>query len=133
MHRSICIYSSPRFTFIYNVVHCCCIISYGKSFTPDDIPVFDSADGGINEWKWDYLINETIFKTKEKYGFDWLIFWNDVLTLIKNYINFIRSRLSPCCDYVLISRNGKQFSKLSNVFERAVVFSYWKIYKADTI
>ena len=38
------------------------------------------------------IINQTIFKTKEKYGFDSLIFSNDVLTLIKNYINFIR----PC-------------------------------------
>ena len=48
------------------------------------------------------IINQTIFKAKEKYGFDSLIFSNDVLTLIKNYINFIRPRLNPCCDYVLI-------------------------------
>ena len=67
-------------------------------------------------------INQTIFKTKEKYGFDSLIFSNDVLTLIKNYINFIRPLLNPCCDYVLICRNGKQISKLSNIFGR-VVFS----------
>ena len=66
------------------------------------------------------IINQTIFKTKEKYGFDSLIFSNDVLTLIKNYINFRRSRLSPCCGYVLICRNGKQISKLSNIFGRVV-------------
>ena len=30
------------------------------------------------------IINQTIFKTKDKYGFDSLIFSNDVLTLIKN-------------------------------------------------
>ena len=35
------------------------------------------------------IINQTIFKTKEKYEYDLLIFSNDVLTLIKNYINFI--------------------------------------------
>ena len=52
------------------------------------------------------IINQTIFKTKEKYGFDSIIFSNDVLTLIKNYINFIRPRLNPCWDYVLICRNG---------------------------
>ena len=57
-----------------------------------------------------------LFKTKEKYGFDSLIFSNDVLTLIKNYINFIRPRLNPCCDYVLICRNGKQISKLRAIF-----------------
>ena len=36
------------------------------------------------------IINQTIFKIKEKYGFDSLISSNDVLTLIKKYVNFIR-------------------------------------------
>ena len=80
------------------------------------------------------IINQTIFKTKEKYGFHSLIFSNDdVLTFIKNCINFIRPRLNPCCDYVLICQNGKQISKLSNIFARVVFFSNWKIYKLDTI
>ena len=72
------------------------------------------------------IINQTIFKTKGKYGFDSLIFSNDVLTLIKNYINFIRPRLNPCCDYVLICRNGKQISKLSNIFGRVVFLAIGK-------
>ena len=72
------------------------------------------------------IINQTIFKTKEKYEFDSLIFSNDVLTLIKNYINFIRPRLNPCCDYVLICRNGKQISKLSNIFGRVVFLAIEK-------
>ena len=72
------------------------------------------------------IINQTIFKTKEKYGFDSLIFSNDVLTLIKNYINFIRPRLNPCCDFVLICRNGKQISKLSNIFGRVVFLAIGK-------
>ena len=38
--------------------------------------------------------NGIIFKTKENYGFDSLVFSNYVLTLIKNYINFIRPRLN---------------------------------------
>ena len=72
------------------------------------------------------IINQTIFKTKEKYGFDSLIFSNDVLTLIKNYINFIRPPLNPCCDFVLICRNGKQISKLSNIFGRVVFLAIGK-------
>ena len=72
------------------------------------------------------IINQTILKTKGKYGFDSLIFSNDVLTLIKNYINFIRPRLNPCCDYVLICRNGKQISKLSNIFGRVVFLAIGK-------
>ena len=55
------------------------------------------------------IINQIIFKTKEKYEFNSVIFSNDVLTLIKNYIHFIRPRLNPYCGYVLICRNGKQF------------------------
>ena len=44
------------------------------------------------------IINQTIFKTNEKYGFDSLTFSSDVLTLIKNYINIIRPHLNPYCD-----------------------------------
>ena len=72
------------------------------------------------------IINQTIFKTKEKYGFDSLIFSNDVLTLIKNYINFIRPLFNQCCDRVLICRNGKQISKLSNIFGRVVFLAIGK-------
>lgn len=66
------------------------------------------------------VINQTVFKTKEKYGLDSLMFSNDVLTLIKNYMNFIRSRLNPSCDYILICRNAKQILKLCNMFGRIV-------------
>ena len=66
------------------------------------------------------IINQNIFKTNEKYGFDSLIFSVDVLTLINNYIDLIRPRLNPVCDYVLICRNGTQLSKLSDIFGRIV-------------
>ena len=72
------------------------------------------------------ILNQTIFKIKEKYGFDWLIFSNDVLTLINNYIDLIQTSLNPCCDYVLICRNGKQISKLSNIFGRVVFLAIGK-------
>ena len=72
------------------------------------------------------IISQTIFKTKEKYGFDLLIFSNDVLTLRKNYINIVRPRLNPCCDYVLICRNSKEISKLSNTFGRIVFLAIGK-------
>ena len=72
------------------------------------------------------IINQTIFKTKEKYVLDSLIFSNDVLNLRKNYINFERPRLNPCCDYVLICLNGKRISKLSNIFGRLVFLAIGK-------
>ena len=64
--------------------------------------------------------------SKEKYGFDSLIFSNDVLNLIKNYIDFIRPRLNPSCDYVFVCQNGKKISKLSNIFGKEVVLAIGK-------
>ena len=72
------------------------------------------------------IINQAIFKTNYKYGFDSLMFSNNVLTLIKNYINIIQPRLNPCCGYDLICRNGKQISKLSNIFGRIAFLAIGK-------
>ena len=36
------------------------------------------------------------------------------------FINYIRPRLNPVCSYLLICRNGKQISKLINIFGRIV-------------
>ena len=66
------------------------------------------------------LIDQTIFKTKERYGFDTLIFSEQVKHILKGYINCIRPRLKPICDYVLVTRNGTQLSRLSDVFGRLV-------------
>ena len=55
-----------------------------------------------------------------------LIFSNDLLTMIKNYIKFIRPRLNLCCEYVLICRSCKQISKLSNIFGRVVLLAIGK-------
>ena len=59
------------------------------------------------------IINRPLFKTNGKYGFD-------SLTLVTGYMNYIRPRLNPACNYLLVCRNGKQVSKLTNIFGRAV-------------
>ena len=66
------------------------------------------------------IINQTLFKTNEKYGFVSLSFSVDVLTLVTGYLNYIRPRLNPACNYLLLCRNGKQISKLTNIFGRVV-------------
>ena len=66
------------------------------------------------------IIIETLFKTNEKYGFDSLLFSVDVLTLATGYMNYIRPLLNPACNYLLDCRNGKQISKLTNIFDRVV-------------
>ena len=66
------------------------------------------------------IIDQTVFKTNEKYGFDSLIFSENVLHILNGYIKCIRPRLHPVCDYLLISRNGTQLLRLSDVFGRII-------------
>lgn len=66
------------------------------------------------------IIDQTKFKTQDRYGFDSLIFNTNVLTLINGYIDNIRNRLNPSCSYLLICRNGNQLVNFSSVFGRIV-------------
>ena len=66
------------------------------------------------------IINQTLLKTNGKYGFDSLLFSADELTLVTGYMNYIRPRLNPGCNYLLACRNDKQISKLTNIFGRVV-------------
>ena len=74
----------------------------------------------------DGIIDQTVFKTSEKYGFDSLIFPKDVIDILNGYIACIRSRLNPSCDYLLITRNGTQISQLSGIFGRIVFLAIGK-------
>ena len=66
------------------------------------------------------VIDQTIFKTMEKYGFDSLVFTHDVLTLVNGYITYVRPRLNPVYMYVLVCRNGKQVTRIGDIFGRIV-------------
>ena len=66
------------------------------------------------------IIDQTQFKTKDKYGFDTLIFSDEVLQLIKDYTDFLRPLLKPKSNYLLVGRTGNQLTKLSDVFGRLV-------------
>ena len=48
--------------------------------------------------------------------------WRTYFNTNYNYINFIQTRLNPCYDYVLICRNGKKISKLTNIIFNQQVF-----------
>ena len=66
------------------------------------------------------VIDQTMFKTKEKYGFDSLIFSKETIDMIGGYIQCIRPRLNPTCDFLLVSRNGRQLTRLGDIFGRLV-------------
>ena len=72
------------------------------------------------------IVDQTMFKTSYKYGFDSLIFTEDVVQLIVSYISHVRFRLDPHCDYVLVNKNGNQLSRLSDIFGRMVFMAIGK-------
>ena len=64
------------------------------------------------------LIDQTFFKTKGKYGFDSLIFTEEVLILLKQYVDYIRPRFNPTCNFLLVCRNGSQLKNLGDILGR---------------
>ena len=68
----------------------------------------------------DGFIDQTEFKTASKYLFDTLILSNDVLDVIDLYIKYVRPRLAPSCNYLLVSATGTQFQSLTNAMTMIV-------------
>ena len=66
------------------------------------------------------FIDQKKFKTVANYLFDLLLFDQASMDLIDDYINHVRVLLKPKCNYVLINRNGEQFSKLSGLMSKLV-------------
>ena len=55
------------------------------------------------------FIDQTAFKTSERYVFDTLLLSGDVLNIVNTYVNVVRPLLNPSCDYLLITNNGTQY------------------------
>jgi len=66
------------------------------------------------------IIDQTKFKTKETYAFDSLLLKKKTLSLIKDYIEFVRPKFKPTCQYLLVCRNGNQVMNLGDMFGRIV-------------
>ncbi|CAB4024699.1 partial [Paramuricea clavata] len=62
------------------------------------------------------MVDQTIFKTAKKYGFDSVYFDECSMEILGKYITYIRPLFTPTCEYVLVNRNGKQFQKLTDLF-----------------
>ena len=61
------------------------------------------------------FIDQKKFKTASKYGFDYLILTDASMKVLDSQINFVRPMLKPQCEFVLVTRNGGQHSKLGDV------------------
>ena len=66
------------------------------------------------------FIDQTKFKTADKYMFDTLIISTDVLVIIKSYITYPRKLLNPKTNYLLVSTTGFAFQSLSTAMTMLV-------------
>ena len=68
----------------------------------------------------DGIIDQTDFKTNETYAFDSLLFKKETLHQIGMYIDSVRPKLNPSCQYLLVCRKGNQVVNLGDIFGRMV-------------
>ena len=59
-------------------------------------------------------IYQTAFKTEKQYAFDTIILSADVMQIIDSYVAFVRPKMTPSCNYLLLTTNGKQYSALGS-------------------
>ena len=60
------------------------------------------------------FIDQTAFKTEQQYAFDTIVLTEDIFQVIDSYVDVIRPRLNPTCDYLLLTTNGKQYTALGS-------------------
>ena len=66
------------------------------------------------------FIDQTAFKTEEKYAFDTLILSPDVLQILNNYVTIVRPLLNPTCDYLVLTTNGTQYTAFGSAMSLLV-------------
>ena len=59
-------------------------------------------------------IDQKLFKTEEKYIFDSIVLDKVCISILDGFLKYIRPFLHPDSDYLLVNRNGKQLSKLTD-------------------
>lgn len=72
------------------------------------------------------VIDQTKFKTCDKYAFDSIVITASVLTDLNDYIDYIRPKFQPTCNFLLLTRNGSQQKKISDIFARMVFLAIGK-------
>ena len=65
-------------------------------------------------------VDSTTFKTSGTYTFDTLILSADVMDILDIYVKFIRSLMSPCVDFLLVTTKGTQYTGLGTAMSLLV-------------
>ena len=79
------------------------------------------------------MVDQTIFKTAQKYGFNSLYFDEINLYIIDDYVQYVRSLLNSQCDYLRINRNWFAVSETRRSTKRARVSSDWQVHTSDKV
>eukprot|EP00795_Rhopilema_esculentum_P017891 gene17891-biopygen2671 len=58
-------------------------------------------------------VDQKKFKTADKYGFDSMVIDDVCMHVLDDYVRHVRPRFLPKCEYLLLTRNGTKFTKLS--------------------
>ena len=87
-------------TFLFLVVKCSRPMTY--QYLTVKMVEEAATNGGF--------VDQTKFKTSEKYLFDTLVLTEDVLMILNSYISSIRPFLLPKCEYVILTCNGTQYT-----------------------
>ena len=74
---------------------------------------------GTAKTNWGF-IDQKMFKTVGKYGFDSLFLTDTSMQMLDGYIDHIRPHLKLTCDYVLVTRNGGQHNKVGELMSKLV-------------
>ena len=60
------------------------------------------------------FIDQTLFKTHQKYTFDTVIIGDSEMQILESYTKTIRPMLNPTCDYLLVSTTGRQYNSFTS-------------------
>ena len=66
------------------------------------------------------FIDQKMFKTARKCGFHLLFLTHTSMQVLEGFINHIHPLLKPTCDYVFVTRNGRQHNKLGESISKLV-------------
>ena len=103
-------------TFLFLRVKCTRPMSY--RFMTIDMFKVAKENGGF--------IDQTLFKTNDKYSFDTLYLTDDVIAILDTYVETIRPLCIPTCEYVLVTTNGTQYNALGAAMSLLVFQSIGK-------
>lgn len=97
---------ATRFIITFLLLRVKCTRPMSLQFLTMEMIDAASANGGF--------VDQSLFKTSEKYVFDTLKFSEPALDILHGYCTRIRPLCNPKCDYVILTSSGTQYTAFCN-------------------